>query len=157
MTATGGGTRAECRCTTTAATSRTPTSGTRTATAAATYVRVCPLDPDNDADGDRICVFVGPAASLYKSDNCPRVQNGAATAIGQANCNEEAEAVKKRANASFEVLGDACDPVPCPRTRAVGTREVRFGPGGGHPQFGGCFSGRGISEDIESTRVAPHV
>ena len=112
---------------------------------------LCPFDPagSSDTDLDGVC---GGSASvpLFKRDNCPLVTNAS-----QLNCNEEAELVKQRQDATFEILGDACDPVPCPSTTPVATGEYRVG--GGHPQFGGFFSGRVTSDGIDAVRVAPHV
>jgi hypothetical protein len=114
---------------------------------------LCPFDPTgNDADGDGVCAGAAATAGLYKRDNCPTVKN-----TSQANCNEEAELVKQHQVPSFEILGDACDPVPCPQTRPIATGEYRNPIGGGHPQFGGFFSGRVISDQIATLRVAPHV
>ena len=81
----------------------------------------CAFDPNNDEDDDGICATVSTFNTLYKTDNCPRVRNGSKNStIGQQNCNEEAEQVRRRANASLEILGDACDPVPCPQAAARG-------------------------------------
>jgi hypothetical protein len=68
----------------------------------------CPYDPDNDADGDGVC---GPSAPGFPApayaavDNCPVTANK-----DQANCNELSERTLGR-----KLLGDACDPVPCPK------------------------------------------
>lgn len=59
----------------------------------------CPYDFNNDIDGDGVC-----AISEVSGDNCPLVPNPT-----QANCNEESEWAE-----GGEILGDACDPVPCP-------------------------------------------
>ncbi len=62
----------------------------------------CPCDPSGnaDADGDDVCTVAcnGPG------DNCPAVANP-----NQENCNMDAELAR-----NAELLGDACDPVPCP-------------------------------------------
>ncbi|MCC6646274.1 MAG: trypsin-like serine protease, partial [Polyangiaceae bacterium] len=72
---------------------------------------LCPHDPLNDADGDGVCDGGG-------KDNCPGIAND------QANCNEEAEAATKST-----VLGDACDPVPCPGfvANTISTKECADG------------------------------
>lgn len=66
----------------------------------------CPCDPNEanpyvDGDMDGIC---GISCTPGASDNCPTISNKT-----QANCNSDSE----RAH-DGEVLGDACDPVPCP-------------------------------------------
>jgi hypothetical protein len=60
----------------------------------------CPGDPTNDADGDGLCGEV---------DNCPTVFNPT-----QSNCNADAEQAQQA-----DVLGDACDPVPCASAQVV--------------------------------------
>lgn len=62
----------------------------------------CDCDPgaDPDPDEDGICTH-----TCYGSgDNCPTIANP-----DQKNCNLEAEVAREA-----EILGDACDPVPCP-------------------------------------------
>lgn len=125
---------------------------------------LCPWDPDNDVDVDGICAAGRPGDPFFAADNCPLVKNGAVknglsinAGVGdQINSNEEAERVKQRQDPSFEVLGDACDPVPVPRGEPVVTGEDRVS-GGGHPMFGGFFTGRIFQGRIETQRVAPHV
>ena len=115
--------------------------------------QLCPFDPaGNDPDGDGVCTGTPLGGGLRSQDNCPAVQNA-----NQANCNEEAERVKQRSAPSFEILGDACDPVPCPQTRALATGQYKNPVGGGHPEFGGFYSGRVITDAIEALRVAPHM
>ncbi|GMV38332.1 MAG: hypothetical protein AMXMBFR64_00480 [Myxococcales bacterium] len=67
----------------------------------------CPDDPYSTSDqlgaggdGDGVC---------GDRDNCPGVFNP-----DQSNCNADAERVY-----GYDVLGDACDPVPCPRVSLV--------------------------------------
>ncbi|MGE0320801.1 MAG: thrombospondin type 3 repeat-containing protein [Polyangiaceae bacterium] len=60
----------------------------------------CPYDPNNDLDGDGVCDIDANG----KLDNCPEVPNPT-----QANCNEDSEFAE-----GGKLLGDACDPVPCP-------------------------------------------
>ncbi|MCC6903255.1 MAG: thrombospondin type 3 repeat-containing protein, partial [Polyangiaceae bacterium] len=62
---------------------------------------LCPCTLGPDVDGDGVCAVAcnGPG------DNCPTVANAS-----QENCNLEAEVAR-----GAELLGDACDPVPCPR------------------------------------------
>jgi hypothetical protein len=78
---------------------------------------LCPCDLDHDKDGDTICgpscvpgqdrncpSSCGQPTALAKIDNCPSVWN-----FAQKNCNEFSEVTLNEA-----VLGDECDPVPCP-------------------------------------------
>ncbi|HEX7663942.1 MAG TPA: trypsin-like serine protease, partial [Polyangiaceae bacterium] len=79
----------------------------------------CPCSLDGDPDGDGVCSAscrpddpgcpswsAGEHFYNFPIDNCPAVYNAA-----QENCNELSERVQGAA-----VLGDACDPVPCPQT-----------------------------------------
>lgn len=61
----------------------------------------CVHDPMNDSDGDGVCDFDANG----RLDNCPYVPNPT-----QTNCNEDSEIAE-----GAEVLGDACEPVPCPK------------------------------------------
>ena len=70
-----------------------------------TFDALCPNDDANDADGDGVCDGV---------DNCVGLSNPL-----QENCNAEAELATKA-----RVLGDACDPVPCPGFRVATTTAV---------------------------------
>lgn len=60
----------------------------------------CPYDPLDDSDGDGVCALDRDGAL----DNCPYAPNPT-----QTNCNEDSEHAE-----GGEILGDACDPVPCP-------------------------------------------
>lgn len=74
-------------------------------------------DPSTTGDKDGICDacdaslsgFCGGYCPGKKVDNCPGVSNPT-----QDNCNEEAELA-----AGAQARGDACDPVPCPKTKIV--------------------------------------
>jgi hypothetical protein len=68
----------------------------------------CPCDTDNDLDGDGVCASNNMSV-CGSGDNCPAVQNPL-----QENCNEDAELAR-----GAEILGDACDPVPCPNFTPV--------------------------------------
>jgi hypothetical protein len=84
----------------------------------------CPCDPGNDADGDGVCGACDATVSAVCGqvcgttqflDNCPFAYNP-----NQENCNLLAEqAVNGRtgkANVPGQtILGDMCDPVPCPQ------------------------------------------
>ncbi len=78
----------------------------------------CPCDPawiegNDDPDDDKVCNHCDPTLSAFCGihcqtailDNCPTNKNPE-----QKNCNHDAEIAREA-----EVLGDACDPVPCPK------------------------------------------
>ncbi|MBK9002140.1 MAG: thrombospondin type 3 repeat-containing protein [Myxococcales bacterium] len=65
----------------------------------------CPCTNGPDVDGDEVCA----TACNGPGDNCPTVANP-----NQENCNVDAEVAR-----GAELLGDACDPVPCPRFAPV--------------------------------------
>lgn len=74
---------------------------------------ICPIDPQNDADGDLIC---------GDEDNCPAVANddqadGDADYVGDSCDNCAALANDDQADADDDTLGDACD--NCPDTSNV--------------------------------------
>lgn len=73
---------------------------------------ICDCDPgaDPNPDGDDVCTHAcnGPG------DNCPTIANS-----DQKNCNLEAEVAR-----NAEILGDACDPVPCPLFTPVMSSKV---------------------------------
>lgn len=130
--------------------------------------QACPWDPGNDEDGDRICAKGPPGDSLYTVDNCPRIKNGVSSSGGpvyplpiwaQSNCNEESEKAwnANHPGSPVEILGDACDPVPCADAKAMPTGvEYRSPSGGTHPQFGGFHSGRVFMNNVSTRRLAPH-
>ncbi len=69
----------------------------------------CACDPDPedaDIDGDGVC---NTECNGAPGDNCPTVANPF-----QENCNADAERARQA-----EVLGDVCDPVPCPKFKPV--------------------------------------
>lgn len=65
----------------------------------------CPCTNGPDVDGDGVCA----TACKGPGDNCPTVANP-----NQENCNLDAEIAR-----DAEILGDSCDPVPCPRFTPV--------------------------------------
>lgn len=79
---------------------------------------LCPCDPGGNPDGDSVCGATCTqgtqgcpqwCAGVYSPqgvDNCPDIKND-----NQANCNDLAESAR-----GADVLGDACDPVPCPQS-----------------------------------------
>ncbi|MEZ4224673.1 MAG: thrombospondin type 3 repeat-containing protein [Polyangiaceae bacterium] len=72
----------------------------------------CPCDEDGgDPDGDQVC---NTACNGVAADNCPDVANPF-----QENCNLDAEVAREA-----EVLGDVCDPVPCPHFVAKTSTSV---------------------------------
>ncbi|MEZ4221371.1 MAG: thrombospondin type 3 repeat-containing protein [Polyangiaceae bacterium] len=62
----------------------------------------CDGSDDPDPDGDGVC---NVECNDAPGDNCPTIPNKT-----QDNCNADAERAR-----GAEILGDACDPVPCPR------------------------------------------
>lgn len=73
--------------------------------------RTCPLGAVDDPDGDGICTTM--SWNNAPLDNCPRAANP-----DQANCNAQYELAERTRMASTAILGDACDPVPCPNAEA---------------------------------------
>ncbi len=101
---------------------------------------------DNDSDNDGVD---------DASDNCPAAFNP-----GQENCNEAAEDAwnTRHANEPFlqvAKLGDACDPVPCPKSAFNKvTNNVTFGScGGSNPWTPSLCGGRTIRENLDVTPV----
>jgi formylglycine-generating enzyme required for sulfatase activity len=90
----------------------------------------CPLDPDNDKDGDGVCGDIDNCSTLANTDqkdidddkfgnacdNCPEKSNnqydGDGDKIGNAcdNCPEKSN--PEQANADGDTLGDVCDTCP---------------------------------------------
>ncbi|MEW5742687.1 MAG: thrombospondin type 3 repeat-containing protein [Myxococcota bacterium] len=104
----------------------------------------CPCDATGgyqDYDGDGVCAVACPQ---QRADNCPKVKNPL-----QENCNADAERAR---NAT--VLGDACDPVPCPFAQPVQTGST--GGCTGNPQIGQSCAGRQLFSRIDVTPLAPH-
>ena len=106
----------------------------------------CPLlnaanaDPDNDGVCD-------PA------DNCPNVWNDT-----QSNCNLATEQAQISQGLPTKILGDACDPVPCPFSDADQYRQT--GPANGKPActpynniVGSTCTGRSIHDDIHAIPI----
>lgn len=72
------------------------------------------LEPDNAAWLKARLADFDSDGVKNANDNCVGIPNS-----GQANCNADAEADRKGL-----VLGDACDPVPCPQGEAVATQTI---------------------------------
>jgi hypothetical protein len=117
---------------------------------------LCPCDPQNDIDGDLVCgsCTIPPVANGYCNvtycatatfDNCPFVGND------QSNCNADAEGARGAA-----VLGDACDPVPCPNSSAP--LSTAIGPSC-HGVQNIAFScvGRRVQNTIHTQTIGAHV
>jgi hypothetical protein len=96
-----------------------------------------------DPDGDGICNVVCPGSSRAP-DNCPFVTNP-----DQANCNAFAEQTL-----GHPLLGDACDPTPCPSIEAVVTRAPRaFISGSEIP----TILGPQVEDRVSIDLIPPHV
>ena len=107
---------------------------------------VCPCDQASgrkDYDDDGVCAVACP---WQRSDNCPRVANPK-----QENCNEAAEGIRGR-----PILGDACDPVPCPSASADETTQNITGSCTGNAQTGGYCTGRKVHDIVRTTARASH-
>ncbi len=108
----------------------------------------------SDGDGDHVCDEV---------DNCPTVPN-----TGQENCNFEAESVDDWGHGIL--MGDACDPAPCPSPALPSTEFQPWGlplpvggsnaPGGIDPTFPGSVTtihlatrGREIRDQVQVTPI----
>lgn len=94
----------------------------------------CPCDPaitkaSEDPDQDGVCggcdaSLAGPGSICPEmcangpKDNCPKLNNP-----GQENCNSTSEDRQLA-----EILGDACDPVPCPRFTPLFANVTPSGP-----------------------------
>jgi hypothetical protein len=110
----------------------------------------CPWDPTNDADHDGVCDDTRAGADPLKKDNCPLIYNP-----DQANCNVDAELVRRQTIPGLPILGDACDPVVCPKTVASITSQF-LGPSAYNPSLGGFASGRRFHDRLVTTKIAPH-
>ena len=98
----------------------------------------CWWDPKNDEDGDGVCGD-GPRRPLNAAvDNCPRIKNSA-----QDNCNIDSEVQRaKLRGISPVILGDVCDPVPCPKV-VLEEGTVRYAKGTTYdPDYGSVVSGK---------------
>jgi hypothetical protein len=98
---------------------------------------------DNDSDGDSV-----PDAQ----DNCPSVKNG-----GQANCNEVAELASIARGTPVRILGDACDPVPCPFAKMPVVHTSILRQVEGDNKGPGFRDVRTIADQINLTTVGSHV
>src|SRR6185436_256394 len=109
-----------------------------------------PFGPQ-DPDGDGIPDGYPGAPPWYKADNCPMIKNP-----DQANCNLDAELAERTRFPGTEILGDACDPVPC--------ADIRLQPGAqpppnaafGNKTLGGWVAGRMNHNRFLINRVSPH-
>jgi hypothetical protein len=116
----------------------------------------CPCDPQGDIDKDGWCgAACTPVDNKYckvacakpaRVDNCPNVYNP-----GQENCNSDAECAKLGkpvgtcdapervpvGHSGVDVLGDACDPVPCPQFDMDTRNQLQLTGGACLPNPGG--------------------
>jgi hypothetical protein len=103
-----------------------------------TYGECAPADTDGDGVPD-----IG--------DNCPQVWNP-----GQENCNLAAEMTPNQAGGQpATILGDVCDPVPCPNFQVIGsTQNLNCEP---NPSCQGqqC-TGTFLQETISATTIGAH-
>jgi hypothetical protein len=110
---------------------------------------LCPSDPYNDRDKDGVC---GPPAPGFpvkpyaRVDNCPVTVNS-----DQRNCNELSERTLSR-----KVLGDACDPVPCPKVDIAEGRAHVVSGLPFDPYVGFQGSGRIVRDTFTNRPVRPH-
>lgn len=106
-------------------------------------------NPTGDKDRDGVCDPPPPelpAPAWRRFDNCPSIKN-----TDQANCNLASETAHE-----LHVLGDACDPVPCPKFE-MGGGEVRFQSGLPYdPYVGRLAFGRIVRDTVIPQPVAPH-
>ena len=86
---------------------------------------LCKYSTDNDADGDGRCERTFPGGPI--TDNCLTAYNPS-----QLNCNVDAELQRQVGDPTIKLLGDACDPVPCPAQVASSTFRVEVS----QPGFG---------------------
>lgn len=97
--------------------------------------------PDDEADPDEDGVCSGSSSN---SDNCPLAFNPL-----QENCNEDAERASLARGNNVFIMGDACDPVPCPRATPIGP-----------PASQNCVSSphlnRLLRDELDVRPVAPH-
>ena len=118
--------------------------------AAGAACNACPFDPKKDEDNDGVCGPSAPglpAPPFNRVDNCPRTHNP-----DQRNCNELSERTLSKA-----LLGDACDPVPCPKVELQeGSAIIRSGAPF-NPYVGVHGFGRTIRDTFKPTPVQPHV
>jgi hypothetical protein len=109
-----------------------------------------PFGPQ-DPDGDGIPNGYSGAPAWYKADNCPLIKNP-----DQANCNLAAELAERTRVPGTEILGDACDPVPCPAVSLDPGPAPRPNAAFGNKTLGGWVAGRLNHNRLAITRVAPH-
>ncbi|HZJ67872.1 MAG TPA: trypsin-like serine protease [Kofleriaceae bacterium] len=109
-----------------------------------------PFGPQ-DPDGDGIPNGYPGAPPWYKADNCPTVKNP-----DQANCNLDAELAERTRMPGTEILGDVCDPVPCPGISLEPGAQPPPNAGFGNKTLGGWIAGRMNHNRFLIKRVASH-
>jgi hypothetical protein len=109
-----------------------------------------PFGPQ-DPDGDGIPTGYPGAPAWYKADNRPTVRNP-----DQANCNLDAELAERTRAPGTEILGDACDPVPCADVRLQPIANPPPYASEGDKTSGGWIAGRMIHNFLLINRGSPH-
>ena len=124
----------------------------------------CPCDDGGfDVDGDRVCQRPCPG-QLGSPDNCAFTPNA-----DQFDCNLDFEIANASSLGNLAIMGDACDPVPCPRPQ---TRTLPLVAGGcAFPPFNGAgcvpnpppaqnskqCCGTALSNEVVTTTIGSHV
>lgn len=104
-----------------------------------------------DSDGDGVPNGYPGAPAWYKTDNCPGIYNP-----DQANCNLDAELAERTRVPGTEILGDACDPVPCADVSIEPSAAPPPHAGYGNKTVGGWTAGRLNNNRFLVNRVSPH-
>src|SRR4029078_5637348 len=103
-----------------------------------------------DPDGDGFPSGYPGAPAWFKTDNCPAVYNP-----DQANCNLDAELAERTRVPGTEILGDACDPVPCADVSLEPSAAPPPHAGFGNKTVGGWTAGRMNHNRFLVNRVSP--
>jgi hypothetical protein len=115
--------------------------------------QLCPWDPKNDEDGDGICADGPGRPPTAAVDNCPRIANR-----GQENCNALSEMQRAKLTGQAPVLlGDVCDPVPCPKVIEGPSTTTATSSSSYDPEWGGVFAGRTTMSSVRPRPIPSHV
>ncbi len=113
---------------------------------------MCPWDPQNDEDRDGICADGPGRPPTAAVDNCPRIANP-----GQENCNGLSEVQRGKLTGTTPIiLGDVCDPVPCPKV-VDGFKDSQARGSSYDPDWGGVIAGRTTMTTIMPRPIPSHV